>query len=67
MGPMVVPTDRMWGKQSFTDPAASIGGGIRFNVSDRVMIRPDIRALLIFADGDTHTMTVAAFNVGYRF
>ena len=57
----------MWGRNSFTDPAASIGGGLRFNVSNRIMVRPDVRARLIFADGDTHAMAVMAFNVGYRF
>jgi hypothetical protein len=67
MGALTVPAERAWDKRAFTDPAVTLGGGVRFNVSDRVMIRPDIRALVIFADGDTHTMAVVAFNVGYRF
>jgi hypothetical protein len=67
LGPMVIPDTGDWGTRSFVDPAATIGGGIRFHVSDRIMIRPDIRARMIFADGDTDLMAVFAFNVGYRF
>ena len=67
LGPLVVPSEGTWGKRSFTDPAATMGGGVRFNVSDRVMVRPDVRALVIFDGGETHTMAVFAFNVGYRF
>jgi hypothetical protein len=67
LGALVVPTTGFWETRSFVDPAATIGAGVRFNVSDRVMIRPDVRARMIFGDGDTHVMTVFAFNVGYRF
>ena len=64
---MVVPDEGIWSKRAFSDPAATIGGGVRFNVSDRLMVRPDIRARFIFGDGDTYVMSVVAFNVGYRF
>jgi hypothetical protein len=67
LGPMVVPAGAVWESRSFTDPAMSVGGGIRLNVTQHLMVRPDIRALLVFADGDTHTMTVVGVNVGYRF
>jgi hypothetical protein len=67
MGVIAVPIDSAWGHRSFTDPAATIGGGLRFDVSDHVMVRSDVRARLIFADGETDTMGVFAFNVGYRF
>lgn len=67
LGPLVVPGTGIWETRSFVDPAATIGGGARFHVSDRIMIRPDLRARLIFGEGDTHIMTVFAFNVGYRF
>jgi hypothetical protein len=67
LGPLVVPDTGIWETRSFVDPAATIGGGVRFHVSDRIMIRPDLRARLIFGDGDTHVMAVFAFNVGYRF
>ena len=67
LGPMVVPAGGVWEARSFTDPAMSVGGGLRFNVNEHLMVRPDIRALVVFADGDTHTMAVFGVNVGYRF
>jgi hypothetical protein len=67
MGTLVVPGDGVWETRSFTDPAASVGGGVRFNISDRLLVRSDLRARMIFADGDSDTMAVFAFNVGYRF
>ena len=67
LGPMVVPDEGMWSKRAFTDPAATVGGGVRFHVSDRLMVRPDLRARFIFGDGDTHVMAVFALNLGYRF
>jgi hypothetical protein len=67
LGPMVVPVGGGWATRSFTDPAVSVGGGLRFNVNEHVMVRPDIRALMVFADGDTHTLAVFGVNVGYRF
>ena len=42
----------------------SIGGGVRLNVSDHLMVRPDIRALVVFAEGDTHA--VGVFGVPAR-
>ena len=67
IGAIALPIDGQWGHRSFTDPAGTVGGGVRFNVSDHVMVRTDVRARVIFADGDTDTMGVLAFNVGYRF
>lgn len=67
LGPMAVQVGGGWGSRSFTDPAVSIGGGIRFNVNEHVMVRPDIRALVAFAAGETHTLGVFGMQVGYRF
>jgi hypothetical protein len=67
LGPMAVPVQGVWRERAFTDPAATVGGGVRFHLSDRVMVRPDVRARFIFGDGDTYVMAVVAFNVGYRF
>jgi hypothetical protein len=64
---MAVPVGGGWGSRSFTDPAVSVGGGIRFNVNEHVMVRPDIRALVAFAAGETHTLGVFGMQVGYRF
>jgi len=67
LGPLVVPAGGGWETRSFADPALSVGGGLRFNVNERLMVRPDMRALLVFADGDTHTLAVFGVNIGYRF
>ena len=67
LGPLAFPAAAGWERASFTDPALSLGGGIRFDLTDRVMVRPDIRALTIFADGETHTLAVFGVNLGYRF
>jgi hypothetical protein len=67
LGPMAVPAGGVWQARSFTDPAVSIGGGLRFNVNEHLMVRPDVRALVVFANGDTHTLAVFGMQVGYRF
>jgi hypothetical protein len=67
LGPMAVPASGLWDSRSFTDPAFSIGGGLRFNVNERLMVRPDVRALLVFGEGDTHTLGVYGVQLGYRF
>lgn len=67
LGPISVPSGGVWETRSFVDPALSVGGGLRFNVNEHLMVRPDIRALLVFADGDTHTLGVFGVQLGYRF
>jgi hypothetical protein len=67
LGPMSVPAGGAWETRSFTDPAVSVGGGLRFNVNEHVMVRPDVRALVVFADGETHTLGVFGVQLGYRF
>jgi len=44
-----------------------MGGGLRFQVAEHVMLRPDARALVMLADADTHTIAVFVINVAYRF
>lgn len=67
LGPLAVPRGGAWESRAFTDPALTIGGGFRFNVSDRLMVRPDVRALVVLAEGETHTLGVFVVHVGYRF
>ena len=67
LGQMTVPADGRWGMRSFTDPALTLGGGISLNVTDRLSIRPDVRALVAFADGDSLVLTTMTVGVGYRF
>jgi hypothetical protein len=67
LGPLAFPRGGAWETRAFTDPAVSIGGGIRFNVGERLMVRPDARALVVFADGETHTFGVFVVHIAYRF
>jgi hypothetical protein len=62
-----LPPNGMWDDAGFTDPAVSFGGGLRFHLTERWMIRPDLRALMIFTEDDTHTVGVFVVNFGYRF
>ena len=52
---------------SVTDPATSLGGGVRVNLSRHLMFRPDVRTLVVFANGETRTFTIFGVNLGYRF
>lgn len=67
MGAMTIPQGGMWERRSFTDPAMAIGGGVRLRDIGHLTLRADARALVLFANGDTHTLGVFGFNVGYRF
>jgi hypothetical protein len=45
----------------------NVGGGFRLNVNEHLVVRPDIRALVVFAEGDTHTLGLFGVQFGYRF
>ena len=53
--------------QGFTDPAESVGGGLRLDLTNHLYVRPDVRALTIFGGGDTYSIGSITFSVGYRF
>ena len=67
LGPMAFPHNGAWETRSFSDPALSVGGGVRIDVTDRLVLRPDLRALVVFRDGQRHTLGVFVVNLGYRF
>ena len=67
VGQMSIPSDGRWGMRSFTDPALTLGGGIRFNLTDRLYLRPDVRALIAFANSDRLVLTNMVVGIGYRF
>lgn len=67
LGQMTVPANSHWGMRSFTDPALTVGGGIRLDVTRRFYVRPDVRALVVFANGDRLTLTTMTVGFGYRF
>lgn len=67
LGALPFPRGGAWGARDFTDPVVNVGGGVRFNVTERLMVRPDARALIVFAEGETHTVGVFVVHLGYRF
>lgn len=67
MGVLTMPAGGMWGTRSFTDPAITLGGGVRVNLTDRVVLKPDARVWLVMGDGDTQAMGVFTLHVGVRF
>lgn len=61
------PDGRPVGHRSFTDPAVSVGAGLRIDLGSRLVLRPDGRALVVLADGDSRTVGVFTVNIGYGF
>ena len=64
---MTAPTGGRGHMRGFTDPAVSVGGGVRLDLTSRLYVRPDLRAVTIFGGGDTYTVGSATISVGYRF
>ena len=56
-----------WRRQSFTDPATSLGGGAVIRLSDKVVLRPDARAIVVFNEGDANVVGLFNLGVGFRF
>lgn len=67
LGPMVVPLDGRWGIRSFTDPSMTLGFGVRLDITRRLYVRPDVRALVVFGNGRALTVTTATVGFGARF
>jgi hypothetical protein len=67
MGALTVPASGRWHMVGFTDPALSLGGGVRIDVTPSLYVKPEVRALTIIGGGDTYTIGSATFSVGYRF
>lgn len=67
MGTLTVPADGNWAMRSFNDPAVSLGGGLLVDLTRHLYARPDVRAIVVLADGRSYTVTVASFAFGYRF
>ena len=55
------------GHRTFTDPAISVGGGVRIGLGSRMFVRPDGRVLVVTSGGDSFTVGVVAVNFGWRF
>lgn len=67
LGMMMIPAGGVWGTRSFTDPAMTMGGGVRLNLASHLEVRPDARAIVVFDGRDRYTVGVFGVNLGYRF
>ncbi|MCM2258358.1 MAG: hypothetical protein NDJ94_22230 [Vicinamibacteria bacterium] len=52
---------------SYTDPAFSVGAGIRIHVGKKIFLRPEARALFVVSDDETRTVGMFTINAGYGF
>jgi hypothetical protein len=62
-----VTTDGRLPARRFTDPAAVFGGGVTFNATRHLYVRPEARALVVIRDGDTYTVGLVGVRMGVRF
>ena len=53
--------------RTFTDPMVAVGLGVLWDVTPRLFVMPDARALLVAADRDTLTIGGLTLNLGFRF
>lgn len=68
MNPSELDEDgRFYGSRTFTDPAVTVGGGIKVDLGSHLSLRPDIRALVVMSGGDSYTVGLFTVNFGYRF
>lgn len=54
-------------RQSFTDPTVVLGVGIDVPLTRNVIVRPDVRALVVLNGGRQDTVLLATVGLGYRF
>jgi hypothetical protein len=54
-------------RQSFTDPAFVVGGGMDIFLSRHVALRPEAEAMFVLHEGDSRTMGVFTLHLVYHF
>ena len=64
---MITPVNGRFGTQSFTDPAVSYGFGVQFRVRNHFIVRPDVRAITAFSNGERRTVANVTVGLGYGF
>ena len=67
LGQMMAPPDGRWERRSFTDPAITLGVGLTLDLTERVYVRPDLRTLVVFGNGNALTLGTATVGFGVRF
>jgi hypothetical protein len=52
---------------AFTDPACVLGGGLSIGVTRRLMVRPNVEAMVVARHSRTYVVTTVAVHLAYRF
>jgi hypothetical protein len=52
---------------AFTDPACVLGGGLHIGVTRRLMLRPNVDAMVVARHSRTYVVTTVAVHLAYRF
>jgi hypothetical protein len=55
------------GRASFSDPAVTLGAGVRIRLGRSWLAGPDARALLILRSGSAYTLWVVTVHFGRAF
>jgi hypothetical protein len=55
------------GRATFTDPALTLGAGVKLRLGRGWMVGPDARALLAFRSGRVYTLWLASIRLGWGF
>ena len=64
---MVSATNGTTVTQSFTDPSFHIGAGINVFMSRRISLQPAVEAMIVTADSQSYTLTLATIRLAYHF
>jgi len=59
--------DRGFERIRSTDPALSLGGGVRLDLGPRFYARPDARLMMVMGNGRNQTFGLFTLNVGLKF
>jgi hypothetical protein len=61
------PTSQAGRHRHFTDPMVAVGGGVRWDLTRRLFLRPEGRALMVLSHNDTLVVGVFTLNVAFKF
>lgn len=53
--------------KTLTDPAFLFGGGVNFQLSRHLALRPDVEVMMVFDDSHNYWVTGVAVHFAYHF
>jgi len=63
----LTPAESSFERVRSTDPALSLGAGVRLDLGPRFYARPDARLMMVMGDGRNQTFGLFTLNIGWRF